>query len=240
MKTARNFTLIELLVVIAIIAILAGLLLPALQKAKAAAQNIKCVSNMKQIGLGFQLYFSDWDGYFMKYLDGSDARPRWTEKIVVYSINKSNYNSFEFFSRSIFRCPADMHRCTSDGGLPHEPYCSYGYNYHFSGPEADVKAWGYRWIDRMNIRHVPHPSSHLLAIDVNPIDCSTRHLFAIYAGNTTKQLYMRHRSTTTETLCLGGNVRTFPTNKVRSPLVPSDAYNDAPWNIRLSPNALVP
>lgn len=85
MRTERmEFTLVELLVVIAIIAVLASLLLPALQGAKRSVKRIACSNNLRQMGLANGMYQSDGDSYLIHGGFFWGDSPKWTTKALPY------------------------------------------------------------------------------------------------------------------------------------------------------------
>ena len=145
LKSARLklFTLIELLVVIAIIAILAGMLLPALNQARNKAKLSTCTNNLKQIGLGMAQYNSDYDGrmppyfgtgYYFPETDTTSTENSWwwyKELLIPYVKNEN-----------LFVCPSDMGNGTIKKACltADYDYNSYAYNSVYLGPNiANLK-----------------------------------------------------------------------------------------------------
>ena len=123
----RIFTLIELLIVIAIIAILAGMLLPALNAARAKAYGINCVSNLKQIGQAMLAYTMDNKDWF----PGGTLQNKIYYELAPYTgIDPGKYKYKPWSQRKIWACPADSYRARKY--VPGEGYVSgsYGFSYY--------------------------------------------------------------------------------------------------------------
>jgi prepilin-type N-terminal cleavage/methylation domain-containing protein/prepilin-type processing-associated H-X9-DG protein len=171
-KCASGFTIIELLVVIAIIAILAGLLLPALSKPKSKAQGIQCLSNLRQFGVAWTMYNGDnadrvppnsglgnKNTWVQGWLDTSKPTLSNRDNTNTLYLTQSLLSPYLGNALGLWRCPADR------SGLVRSVSMNCWLNCDVSPDEFNALPSVYKIVRRVSDMTVPAPSQTFVFLD---------------------------------------------------------------------------
>ena len=173
-KGKDGFTLVELLVVVAVIAVLASLLVVAVNSAKGKARRITCANNLRQINLGLRMYSDDWNDKAPKYLVGANG-PFFTYKMLMN--NYVGSSGGPAVRAKLFACPADTFYYDYALGLP--PFKGYVPESYCSQSVSDYSSYAlnsgnlYRDTNKTlpgiagwSISSIKHPSRTVLVAEV--------------------------------------------------------------------------
>lgn len=221
-KRSSNFTLIELLVVIAIIAILAAMLLPALNNARERAKTSTCSGNLKQLGLALSMYSDDYDGWLPAHFEASQTTDPgtygwWYNVIAPYAGHRNGLLARA--GKSAFQCVSDKR---TKAGI------SYGINYIITPGDQPAR--------RRKLTRAKAASKIMILSDSAGFDGGKRYgygdpyhvSYAVNAeprddyANNTLVVDFRHVGTTFNWVSLGGNVENYSYPALK------DHYGDQP------------
>jgi len=187
----RGFTLVELLVVISLVAVLAAMLLPTLNRARARAQGIQSVSNTRQLVLAWVLYSDDNNGRLAYNLGGAQGgkspalktNANWVNNNLTWELDSDNTNTATLTEASLgpyanrvaalYRCPADrtLSQIQQQAGWSSRVR-SYSMN-AMIGDAGELSEYGFnannpRYVQFFRLTDIPHPSDIFVFVEEHP------------------------------------------------------------------------